>query len=599
MSALLRLRDYQTEAITELHTRWDAGDTRVPMVLATGLGKTVIFAHLIVKWIRSNVARRVLVLVHTDELVRQAVQKIKDVAPDLHVGIVKAEQNDVTARVIVASVQSLRSAKRRMMIRNVGLIIVDECHHATAKTYIDILDHFGAFDSGGITTHAVKVAGFTATLARGDKAKLSDVWQACTFKRGIAFGIRRGYLLDVRGKRIVVPDLNLSSVKKSGGDYQDGSLAEELDRSFAPSIVAEAYVEHAGSRKGLGFAPTVESAHHFADAFEQAGIRSAVVSGGTPEEERRLILKRLHAGDIQVVWNCAVLTEGFDEPTVSCIVNARPTKSAPLYQQMIGRGLRPDLELAPDERGDCLVLDVTPFGSSGHDLRTLVDLSERAPADVEMQDGESLLELEDALDALEEADPGAAPEELYYGETVAVDFDPLARTGIGAWLQTAGGTYFLPVGKEAYVLLVPNEEPAKWDVAWLTQSPAGFFYPHCPGLAPYLAASRTCACGGNHTGRQGDLTQHVGLPLDMAVSWAEEVLEELGGDAAVREASTAERWRKAPISFPWRKLCAKYGIEITKGMHRGDVHDLVSTAIGTARIDPVVTFMVAARGGMT
>src|SRR4051812_21111112 len=133
MSALLPLRDYQTEAIKDLHSRWDSGDSRAPLVLATGLGKTVIFAHLIADWVRSNVAKRVIVLVHTDELVRQAYKKIKDVAPGLHVGIVKAERNEVTARVIIASVQSLRSATRREQIRNVGLIIVDECHHATAK----------------------------------------------------------------------------------------------------------------------------------------------------------------------------------------------------------------------------------------------------------------------------------------------------------------------------------------------------------------------------------------------------------------------------------------------------------------------------------
>lgn len=612
MSALLPLRDYQREAITELHSRWDAGDTRVPMVLATGLGKTVIFAHLIADWISTNVRKRALVLVHTDELVRQAVKKILDVAPHLKVGIVKAEQNDVTARVIVASVQSLRSAKRRHQIRNVGLIIVDECHHATAPTYLAILRHFEALPPAGTYlghdelgqmrrefVPAVKVAGFTATLARGDRAKLSDVWQACTFKRGIAFGIRRGYLLDVRGKRVIVPDMELSNVKKSGGDYADGSLAEELDRSFAPSIVADAYVEHALLRKGVGFAPTVESAHHFAEAFEAAGIPSAVVSGDTPREERRLILKRLHSGDVQVVWNCAVLTEGFDEPSISCIVNARPTKSAPLYQQMVGRGLRPDLSLPPEERGDCLVLDVTPLGIT-HNLRTLVDLSERAPEGTEMEEDQSLLELEDELEELEREEAGTpdVAEDLYYGETIAIDFDPLARTGIGAWLQTYDGTYFLPVGKTAYVLIVESQEPATYDVAWLTQSPNHFLHKDCPTsyvVHPYISPYRVCSCDEGHQGGQGDLTEHRALSLDMACSWAEEVLEELGGDSALMEAGAKERWRSGDISFQWRKQCMKYGIEITKGMRRGDVHDRVSELLGSKRIDPVVNFMKTVR----
>lgn len=597
MSALLPLRDYQVEAIKELHSRWDAGDTRVPMVLATGLGKTVIFAHLIADWVRSNVAKRVMVLVHTDELVQQAVKKIKDVAPKLHVGIVKAERNEVTARVIVASVQSLRSAKRRDQIRNVGLMIIDECHHSSANTYRSILHHFGALAHGdGFEPTDVKVAGFTATLARGDKQKLSDVWQECTFSRGIAFGIRRGYLLDVRGKRIVVPDLDLSTVKKSGGDYQDAALGDAMDAALAPSVIASAYLEHASDRKGLAFWPLVATAEHGANAFNEAGIPSAVIHGGTPREERRLILKKLHTGEIQVVHNCGVLTEGFDEPTVSCVVNARPTQSAPLYQQMVGRGLRPDLSLPPEARGDCLVLDVVGV-SRTHNLRTLIDLSERAPSDLDMEDGESLLELEDVLDAMEEAEKAGfedlEPEE-YQGPVAAEDFDPLARTGVGAWLRTAGGTYFLPVGNQAYVLILESAEPNLFDVAWLTQAPNALLYTECPGT-PYLSNSQTCACGGGHVGGQGDLTEHQALPLDMACSWAEEVLEDLGGEAALSRAGAKAGWRKRKVSYQQEKMMLKYGIVREKHWKFGDANDRIDEVIGSRRIDPVVAFMQAAR----
>jgi superfamily II DNA or RNA helicase len=575
--SILQPRDYQLEAIAELHRRWDAGDTRVPMVLATGLGKTVIFAHLIADWTAANPSKRVIVLVHTDELVQQAYKKIKDVAPKLSVGIVKAERNDVTARVIVASVQSLRQAKRRAQIRQVGLIIVDECHHATAATYRAILEHYGALPcsdvscdwmhgSSGNHGERIQVAGFTATLARGDKAKLSDIWQECTFKRGIAFGIRRGYLLDVRGKRVVIPDMDLGNVKKSGGDYAEGSLAEELDRSLAPSIVATAYGDHARGRKGLGFAPTVQSAHHFAEAFNEAGIPSAVVHGGTPREERRLILKQLHAGEIQVVWNCGVLTEGFDEPTVSCVVMARPTKSAPLYQQIIGRGLRPDLSLPAGDRGDCLVLDVV--GASGrHDLRTLVDLSERRD-DLDPEDIEdlSLIELEDALLEAE----GEAQEitvEEYYGETATVDFDPLNRTGIGAWLQTDGGTYFLPAG-EVYVLIAPGQEINTWDVAWLAQK----------ANAPV-------------NGSMGDLTEHQGLSLEMACSWAEEVVEDFGGRVL---ADRRQTWRRKEPSVGQVAWAARAGVDI-EGKTRGEVSDLMSQHFASQRIDPIIGMLAVSR----
>lgn len=595
MSALLAPRDYQLEAIAELHRRWDAGDTRVPMVLATGLGKTVIFAHLIAGWVKTHTAKRVLVLVDTDELVRQAYKKIKDSAPDLRIGIVKAAQNEVTARIVIASAQTLQRAARRRQIRNVGLIIVDECDVAPRRTKT-ILEHFGAFGdpctacqatgagdangkcwdcrgtglyNGGET--AVQVAGFTATLARADKQKLSDIWQECTFQRGIAFGIRRGYLLDVRGKRIVVPDLDLSAVKKSGGDFQDAALGDAMDAALAPAVIANAYVEHAATRKGLAFWPLVETARHGAEAFNEAGIPSAVVHGGTPMEERRLILKKLHTGEIQVVHTAAMLDRGFDEPSISCVVMP-PTKSKVRYQQRVGRGLRPDLTLPPDQRGDCLVLEAVGSRRMDHNLRTLIDLSE-----VEIQEDEdlSLIEMEDALLAEEkEAEETDRPDE-YYGQTAAEDFDPLARAGVGAWLKTDGGTYFLPVGNQAYVLIVPSAEPNTFDVAWLTQSP-----------------------GQQVDGKQGDFTQHTGLSLEMACSWAEEVMEDLGGPK-LEQRGVQGGWRRREMSFPQKKMFAKYGLIATRGMRFGEANDAIDVHLGSRRIDPVIDFLTMTREGVS
>jgi superfamily II DNA or RNA helicase len=310
----------------------------------------------------------------------------------------------------------------------------------------------------------------------------------------------------------------------------------------------------------------VESAHHFAEAFVGAGIPSAVVHGGTPREERRLILKQLHTGDIQVVWNCGVLTEGFDEPTVSCVVMARPTKSAPLYQQIVGRGLRPDLSLPAGDRGDCLVLDVV--GASGrHDLRTLVDLSERRD-DLDPEDIEdlSLIELEDALLEAE----GKAQEitvEEYYGETQTVDFDPLNRTGIGAWLQTDGGTYFLPAG-EVYVLIAPGQEVNTWDVAWLAQK----------ANAPV-------------NGSVGDLTEHQGLSLEMACSWAEEVVEDFGGRVL---ADRRQTWRRKEPSAAQVAWCERRGMDI-EGKTKGEVSDLMSMVFASQRIDPIIGMLAISR----
>jgi len=579
---MLRLRDYQQDCIDWLLERFGAGGVRVPNVLATGLGKTVIFAHLIARWVAEHPLERVMVLVHTDELVQQAVRKIRDVNPGMRIGIVKAERNEVTAQIIVASVQSLRSEKRRAQIKRLGLIIVDECHHATAPTYRKILDHYGAFGNPGsgsaenllapVGAPMVRVAGFTATLARGDKAKLSEVWESepAPFTRGISFGIRRGYLLDVRGRRIVIPDLDLSGVKKSGGDYQDAALGEAMEASYAPEIIARDYKRFAGDRKGLVFWPLVEVAEHGAAAFEREGISSAVIHGKLGREERRLILKRLASGEIQVVHNCAVLTEGFDDPTISCVVIARPTRSAPLYQQMVGRGLRPNLALPAGERGDCLVLDVVG-ASRSHDLRSLVDLSEKEISDeVGMDDELSLIEMEE-LQEEQENSPGPAwpEEEKYVGETEAVEFDPLGRTTAGAWMKTFGGTYFLPAGDDAYVLLPPGEDAATFDVAWLSKSP--------------LISIE---------GKQGEVTEHRGLSLEMAISWAEEVVEGLGGFSSLSTAKA--RWRKGDASAAQKRWATRNGID-WQGLSKGELSDLRTMMDASARIDPVIGFMITAR----
>lgn len=591
MSDLLTPRDYQQECIADFFRRAAAGGSRIPHVLATGLGKTVIFAHIIARWLAEHPGERAMVLVHTDELVQQAWRKVCEVAPHLSVGIVKAARNEVTARCIIASVQSLRSEKRRTQIRRLGLIVVDECHHATAKTYRDILEHYG---------NGTLVAGFTATLARGDKAKLSEVWETdpAPFTRGISFGIRRGYLLDVRGKRVIVPEMDLGRVKRRGGDFADGSLAEEMERSLAPEIIAAKYVELAGSRKGLAFWPTVALAEHGARAFNDAGISSAVVHGGLGQLERRLILKRLASGDVQCVHNCAVLTEGFDDPTISCVVIARPTRSAPLYQQMVGRGLRPDLTLPASERGDCLVLDVVG-ASKSHDLRSLVDLSEkRENADeIEMDEELSLLELEEML-AREVGQGGANFEAPYVGETESVDFDPLNRTGIGAWLTTFEGTYFLPVGRRAYVLLVASEEPGRWDVAWLPKDPKHYGHECQTSYATRFTGSRFCRCPveQRHEGSRGGLTEHVGLSLEMACSWAEEVMEKIGGKLAMRVGAAAAPWREQSPNVTL--LRRAWGMHIpTKGLNKGELTDAVEILEASGRIDPVIGFMKATQGG--
>jgi superfamily II DNA or RNA helicase len=299
MSSILKPYPYQRTAIddTEGWFTADPLNQRAAVVIPTGGGKTVVFSHMAKEVLDAAPHGRVLVLVHTDELVRQAVKKILDVAPHLKVGVVKARENETTADVIVASVQTLRNPRRMAQIRNVVRVIVDECHHAVAATYMSILTHFGCFQPAS----GVKCVGFTATLVRGDERSLGLVWQDVTFTRSISWMVRKRYLIEPLGKTVRVPDLQLSAVKTTRKDFREGELGDALVEAFAPEIVAEAYREHAYDRRGLLFAPTVASAQVFSDAFNSEGIKSEVVHGGLSQEARDAVMDRHRAGITQVV----------------------------------------------------------------------------------------------------------------------------------------------------------------------------------------------------------------------------------------------------------------------------------------------------------
>jgi superfamily II DNA or RNA helicase len=582
---LLKPRDYQLECIRAIHTKWDAGVTRPASVLPTGAGKTVIFSHLAEEYLERNPGRRVLVLSHTDELVLQAAAKMRQVAPYRTVGIVKAERNEIHAQIISASVQSLRSPGRRAKLNNVGMIIVDECHHAVARTYRTILRHFGALPPEEYTPDWMPtclVAGFTATLVRGDKEKLSDVWQDVAYRKDIAFMIRRGYLLDVRGKRVVVPDLDLRQVRMSGGDYREGSLGEALMEAMAPTVVAEAYQELAaredGSlRKGLGFAPTVDSAYAFAEAFQELGIKAEVVHGALGRDERRAILARFRDGTTTVIWNCMVLTEGFDEPTADVCVVARPTTNAGLYQQMVGRVLRPDLTVPAAEREKALILDVVGV-SRRHGLQSLVDLSSRE----DLQDREdldedlSLLELEDLTLLDEELGQGLGAEDqpYYVGPVDTEDFDPLARASERTWGRTPDGIYYVPAGSYHYVFLTESltGDPGTYDVVWCTKEPGG-------------------------AGTAG-LTEHQGLSFEMALSWAEEEATERGGLGAKTLSTKKAKWRKDPATSGQLWKARQMGVKLpadTSQLTKGQVSEMIEATAAARRIDPLVRAVMSAQ----
>lgn len=573
----LKLRTYQREALDALIERFreDAAQ-RLAVVLPTGGGKTVCFAHQALEHLEAHPADRVVVLVHTDELVSQAYQKIKDVAPGLNVGIVKAARRDVVADVIVASVHTLRNPLVRDRVKRVSLVIVDECHHALAKSYVDILTAFGCFDG------RCRAVGYTATLMRGDGKSLFPVWQDVAFQRDISWMVRKRHLKPPHGTAIHVPDLDLRSVKSTRSDYREGELGEALAESLAPELVVKGWLEHAEDRKTLGFFPTVASAIVFQEAFRAAGIGAEVIYGAMPLEDRRRVLAEHRAGKFPVLVNCMILTEGYDDPEVSCIIVGRPTKSRGLYIQMAGRGLRVD-PARPYEDQDCLLLDVVG-ASAIHDLRSIADLSERPLKPEEARDGRTLIDLEDEFDA----GPGVEMDEpqWYTGDVVVSEFDPLGAPSTKVWLKTRGGTFFVPAGKGGYVFIAQYPTPGQWSVCWAGTSPAIRFTEDHEGIPRQ-----------DPKGRPVGMTVHRGLPLEQALTWAEDLAVDMGA-ATLNNTARKAAWRKrlaTEAQVKWaRSLGCKLQTEtsasgiVTVTERAGSVSDKIDTVLATQRLDPLV-----------
>lgn len=368
----LALRDYQVDALTRVANAEARGIRRQLGVAATGLGKTVMFCAL-----AERRGARTLILAHRDELIGQAAAKVREVWPAADVGIVKGSSDEIHAHVVVASVQTLAREARLKRLTAAwgadagvlsrtdpfGLVVVDEAHHTAADSYGRILAACGAGEPDGPL-----LLGVTATPDRGDGKGLDGIYDEIVFDYDILFGIRSGYLSDLRGIALRIDTLDLAGVKVSRGDYEVGAAGRALEAAGAPTRIVEAWREHAPDRRTIVFTPTVATAEHIAAEYVAAGVSAAYVSGTTPLEERRAILRRFGTGEIQVLANCAVLTEGFDEPRADCIVIARPTKSRGLYVQMVGRGTRRH----PDKT-DCLVLDVVG-ATEDHSLVTVPSL---------------------------------------------------------------------------------------------------------------------------------------------------------------------------------------------------------------------------------
>lgn len=516
------LRSYQTDAIDIIHKRYSEGVSRQLVVMPTGTGKTVTFSAVI-----SQRPGRAIVIAHREELLTQAIEKLAKVAPTLQPGIVQGALNQADKQVVMASVATIANPNRATEILKHGridTIIVDEAHHAVSKTWTQALDHLGAFHPKGPL-----VVGFTATPDRTDGKGLGWVFEEIVYERNLWEMILAGYLSDLTALQVKI-NVDLAACKTSQGDWENSSLGQAMMVGQAPEQVAKAYKEYAHNRKGVVFTPTIAVAEDCARQLRLVGINAEHIHGQMSSDTRKAVLRRLRTGTTQVVCNAALLLEGFDEPGISCVVIARPTKSRSLYTQAIGRGTR-----RHPGKEDCLILDCVGVATE-QDLVTIASLLDtKVEKDQTLKVTELLLERDPTL----KAEHVGVPQ----GTLVAQQIELFAGRSLH-WVPLLGGDYVLSAPKLRVRL-----------------SPAG----------PSLDRWRITV----HKDREPAVTLPETYELDWAQGVAEDMIREMGLE---RVLASDAKWRNEPMTDAQAQLILSLGVGAPAGCTKGQATDIIAKA---------------------
>lgn len=365
---MVTLRPYQEEAKTAILNEWQSeGHPKTLLVLPTGTGKTVVFDSIAADLAAEN--KRTLILAHRDELLKQAGDKLL-AAFNLPAALEKADSHAYNRDELI-TIGSMQTLCRRNRLEEYpqdyfDAVIVDEAHHSLSDSYKRILDYF----------KNANVLGVTATPDRGDKKSLSEIFDSIAYEYSMRQAILDGYLCRISAQMIPLK-INLKGIHTRAGDYSVDELAERIEPYL--EAIADEMESACADRKTVVFLPLIKISQLFRDVLNQHGFRAAEVNGQSPDREE--ILEDFESGKYNALCNSMLLTEGWDCPSVDCIVVLRPTKVRGLYQQMIGRGTRPH----PGKK-NLLILDFL-WMTQKHDLRRPASLiSETAAAAAKIED---------------------------------------------------------------------------------------------------------------------------------------------------------------------------------------------------------------------
>lgn len=362
----MKLRPYQNQAIEAIRANYVAGINRQLLCMATGAGKTVIFTHL-PELLNDILPGKTLILLHRDELAKQAYQQLQEQFPHLlvHIDAGNLHANPDHADVVIASVQTLgREGTKRLDKYDFSKFdkwIVDEAHRSIADSYYNVYNAAGILKESNKTL----LLGVTATPTRGDGQGLGTLYDKISFTYELRQAIDEGYLVDICGIKVDT-ETSLDSVHTKGGDYDQKELAETVNNPARNALVLKSYQQYGNNRHAIGFAVDIKHAQDLAEVFQEAGINADAVWGKDPD--RKAKIEAFRKGEIQVLFNAQLLVEGFNVPSIECVILAAPTKSGVVFSQRVGRGTR-----LFDGKEDLLVLDICD-STSRHTLVTLPTL---------------------------------------------------------------------------------------------------------------------------------------------------------------------------------------------------------------------------------
>jgi superfamily II DNA or RNA helicase len=335
----MHLRDYQELALQKLRDSMRTGNKKLLLVAPTGSGKTVIAGAMIKAAVdKSN---NCLFVAHRRELIDQCSDKLRQF--DVNHGVIMAGRSaNIGARTQVASIQTFTIRKENKFFNkpNADVIILDEAHRSVSKSFKDLIEEYPE----------AYVIGLTATPVRNDGKGLGGIYDDLIECGSIRKLTEEGYLVPNRVVAPTMPDLD--GLKIMAGDYEKRGLNKRMNTPKLVGDLVTHWLRHAEGRPTVVFATSIAHSKYISKIFNDNGIPAGHVDGDMDELEREQVLHDLHHGKIKVLSNCQVLTEGWDEPKVSCVVLARPTKSYGMYLQMVGRSLRPF-----ENKKDTLIID--------------------------------------------------------------------------------------------------------------------------------------------------------------------------------------------------------------------------------------------------